>query len=806
MLREMRLALRLAARRPLLTGAIVATLAIGIGATTAVFGIVRAVLSQSAPFRQPEGLAILWLSDPSRSQSFVEASYPDFLDWRRDASDIFESLAAMPATNFDATLTGAGDPRQVRGRAVTTNFFDLLRAPPAIGRTFLASDDGPTAGKLVVIGDGLWHELFGGDPGVVGRTLTLDGILHTIVGIMPRTFQFPAGAQYWTPIEAAVPTNAITKRNIGWLLVVGRVRDGVTLDTVRAAMDVIVRRLDRKHWNGEDRRIVVGPLTEHIVGGIRRPLVALFAAVILLLLVGCTNIAGLLLTRSTERRREIAVRTALGASRARLVRQTLIEIMPAALGGAVAALVLSHWIVRFLVSSRGLELPPGVEVATDYAALGIAVGLSLVTTAVCGLAPAIEAAAIGRPSLGERLRETPGAGGGRHAHTRDLLVVAELTLAVVLATGAILLGRSFLALARSDLGFDARGLLTLALPHEGGVEKSRVFWAHTLERVRGLPGVRSAAGVFLRPLWSTVGFDGIYLSEGQTQAEAEANPHVNVEAVTPGYFETMRIRLVSGRDFADGDDERTSGKIIVSESLARRAWPRADALGKRLRMPMGSDSPYHQKWLTVVGVAADVRYREIEAARFDVYLPYRQFNSTLKHLVVRAEGDPAALVASIDAAIRAINPAQPIDDVQTMGAIVDRALRTRRVTAQIFVGLAATALLVALLGVHAMMAYSVTLVRRELAVRLALGAEPRRIRRAILGRGLRLAGLAIVLGLGAALLLGRGVAGLLYEVPPTDVPTLFMAAVAIAAVGLAGCYIPALRASRTDPIAALRHE
>jgi predicted permease len=784
----------------------VATLALGIGATTAMFGIVRAVLSQSAPFRDAERLAILWLSDPARSQSFVEVSYPDFLDWRRDASGIFESLAAMPPVNFEATLSGAGEPRQVRGRAVTTNFFDVLGASPAIGRTFHMSEEPRGAPKVVVLGHGLWQELFGGDPTAVGRTLTLDGNVHTIVGIMPRAFQYPSGAQYWIPIEPAVPSNAITGRNVGWLTVVGRLRDGATFDAARAAMDVVVRRFDRKHWNEEDRRIVVGSLTEHILGGIRRPLVALFAAVILLLLVGCTNIAGLLLARSTERRRAIAVRTALGASRVRLARQTLIEIMPVALGGAAAGFVLSHWIVRFLVSGRGLDLPPGVEVATDYGALGIAVALSLVTAAVCALAPAVDAAAIGRPSLGERLRETPGAGGGRHGRARDVLLVAELTLAIVLAAGAMLLGRSFLALAGSDFGFDARRVLTLEVPQDRSVEQAHLFYARALERIRALPGVQSAAGVFLRPLWSTVGFDGTYLAEGQRDADSETNPHVNVEGVTPGYFETMRIRLVSGRDFTDADDERTSGRIVISQSLARRAWPDTDALGKRLRMPMGSDSPYHQQWLTVVGVAADVRYREIEAARFDLYLPYRQFNARLKHIVVRADGDPVALVSSIKGVIRAIDPAQPIDDVQTMGAIVDRALRTRRVTAQIFVALAATALLVALLGVHAMMAYSVTLVRRELAVRLALGAEPRRIRRMILGRGLRLAGLAIVPGLGAALLLGRGVAALLYEVAPADLPTLLAAAAAVAMVGLAGCYVPALRASRTDPIAALRQD
>jgi putative ABC transport system permease protein len=808
MLRELTLALRLAARRPLLSGAIIATLTLGIGSTTALVAVVRAAILRAAPFPDADRLVVMWLRDQARDQPFVEVSYPDFLDWRRDGAHLFEGLAAMPPVNFPATLSTAAEPRQIHGRAVSASFFDLLDVPPALGRTFMDAEDRPGGGKVIVISHALWRDLLGSDAAVVGKPLTLNGEPRTILGVMPPRFAYPAGAQFWMPIEPAVPTAAIQERNVNWLLVVGRRREGVAPEAARAAMDGIVRRLDRQYFNKEDRRIVIEPLVDQIVGGIRRPLLALLAAVVLLLLIGLANVGGLLLTRATERRREMAVRTALGASRWRLARQTLVEALPLALAGAAAGLLLSGWIVTFLASGRGLELPPGVSVTVDRYALAVAVGLAIASAALCAVAPALEAAGFRRRSLADRLRDT--AGGLRHDGAQSGLAVAEIALAVVLVAGALLLFRSFTTLARSDFGFDASRLLALEvpLPDDGPrqvrLERAREFYAAALERIRALPGVRAAAGVFLRPLWSTIGFDGIFTAEGQTEAEAQNNPHLNVEGVTPGYFATMGTRLLRGRDFTESDDERVDGRIIVSESMARRTWPGADPMGKRLRMPWGTASRYHQQWMTVIGVVADARYREIEAARLDLFMSYRQFPTPLKHVVVRTDGDPAALAPSVRAAIRSINPVQLIDDVRPMQEIVDAALQTRRITAEIVAALASTAFVLALLGVHAMMAYRVSLRRREIGIRVAIGATHGQLMRDVLGRGTRLGLIGATLGLIAAAAGAQGLQQLLYGVTTTDPVSFGSAAGLVLAATLLGSYLPARRAARVDPLQALR--
>ncbi|MGH9312147.1 MAG: ABC transporter permease [Vicinamibacterales bacterium] len=806
MLRDLKLALRLAARRPLLSSAIVATLALGIGATTATLSVVRAVLLEPLPVRAQDRLAIIWETDVTRGVPFVEVSYPDFVDWQRQA-EVFDGLAAMSAVNMAPTLTGFGEPRRLPGRPVSASFFEVLGSAPALGRALHASDNRAGAEKVAVISDGVWRTLFGADPTAIGKRLTLDAEPHTIVGIMPAGFDYPDGAEFWTPIVTSVPSAAGEGRHVGWLLVVSRLKPGVTLEQARTALDAIVMQLDRQHWSKTDRRVVLQPLADQVLGRIRRPLLALAAAALLVLLLGCVNIAGLLLARAVERRREMALRTALGGSPARLARQIFLETLPLAVAGGALGLAVANGLLAFFSSARGLELPRPVELSIDPAAMTIAVVLSIGAAAFCCTAAALDAAIARRRAIVDRLKPSPGAGDTpRQRRARDGLVVAEMALALVLLGGAMLVGRSFLALSRADIGYDASRLLTLEVPPRAEeLAQARLFYDRLVERVRALPGVDAAAGVFLRPLWGTIGFDFPYTLEGQTPAEAQANPFVNFEGVTPGYFETMGARLVAGRDFTAQDDERAAGAVIVSESFARRAWPGTSALGRRLKVPLPG-SPLDKQWLIVVGVAADMRYREIEHARLDLYMSHGQFPSTLKHLVVKADGDPATLAASVRAAIRAMDPAQHVDDVRTMGSIVDAALRTRRVSAQIFVALAAAALLLALLGVHAMMAHAVTLVRRELAVRLALGAEPGRVRREILGRGVRLALAALVPGLAASVVVGRSVASLLYGVAPTDLPTLGAAAAVIAAVGLAGCYLPALRASRTDPIAALRHE
>jgi putative ABC transport system permease protein len=484
------------------------------------------------------------------------------------------------------------------------------------------------------------------------------------------------------------------------------------------------------------------------------------------------------------------------------------------------------WILALARSVPGLPMTRIAGLELGLPLIAGALVLSLLAAALCALAPALAARRSARRSPADRLRgHGAGAIPGRGA--RDFLVAAEMALAVVVVAGALLLGRSMAALYAADLGFEARGLLTLDVPIQSKyqtLDEWRVFFERTIERVETIPGVESAAGVYLRPLWGLVGFDGSYVAEGQSDVEARRNPHVNLEGITPGYFDTMGIRLLAGRDVSDADDLDSPGVVVISESMARRAWPgvrdASAALGRRLKMSLGEGATFHHQWLTVAGVVADTRYREIEAARLDVYQPVRQFESgPLRHLVVRASAEggaatargagpeaAAALAPAVRAVIREIDATQPIDDVRTMDAIVADAVATRRLAWRLFTALAALALGLAAIGVHGLMAQRVATLRREIGVRMALGARRADVVRDVLGRALVLAGAGGAIGLVAALLLARTVESMLYEVPATDPLSFAAAAAALVTLALAGAYVPARRAGRVDPSVVLREE
>jgi putative ABC transport system permease protein len=796
---------RLAYLQPSLSAVIVCTLALGIGSATALYSVIQAVLLRPFPFRDQHQLVLLWQTDVVRNHPFVEISYADFRDWRT-RTEPFESMAAMSSVNFATTLTGIGEPRQLQVRAVSAPFFDVMGSPPALGRTFVPDDHHSGAAKVVVIGYSAWQELFGSDPGVIGRSIVLDGDAHTVVGVMPADFGYPEGAEMWTPVEAAVPTEALENRHLYWMVAVGRMRPGVDAETAAAALNVTIGALASEHApkGTNPFRAVVRPLIDEVLGTTRHALLLLLGAVGAVLFIACANVANLLLSRSVDRRREIATRLVLGASRGRLARQLIGEVLPLACAGGVSAVVVAWWALESLVRIAGAELPRADEIRLDSGALGVATALSLGSGLICALAPLVQSREV---VIGSALRDDLRAGTGRlQRRMRDALVTAEIALALVLIVGAALLIASFVSLQSQDLGFKPARVLVVEVPLSSPkyekVEQARLFQHQLVERFRGLPGVEAASAVLLRPLWSQVGYDWHYTLEGQSKEDAEKNPLVNLESSMPGYFSTMGIRLVSGRDFTEQDDENGAGVIIVSEGFARSAWPGQEPVGRRLMMNVPG-SRFDDQWLTVVGIVGDARYREIEAARMDVYQPYGQFDGLMKHLIIRSSGDPAPIPSAVRQVVHETDPAQPVD-IRTMDEIVSVALGRWRLNARLFGTLALLALLLAAVGTYSVMNYAVSRRTQEIGVRVALGAGRTQITRLVLADGLRLALCGVAVGTLVALAAAGLLQHLLIGVGPRHPSAFIGAAVLLLGVALVACLLPARRASSLDPMAAMR--
>jgi putative ABC transport system permease protein len=803
---DLRYAVRSLWRRPRFTAVAVAVLAIGIGASTAVFSVVDAVMLRPLPFADAGRLVAVWQRSPDNSVPFIEVSYPDYLDWRRQAR-AFESMAIIPSVNQGFMLAG-DEPAQVQGRLVSGNFFDVLGAHALLGRTLRPDDDRPDASRVAVLGYGLWQRRFGADPAVVGRKVVVDGTPLEVVGVMPPAFRYPPKAELWTPVVPAIPS-VVTNRGVYWAIVVGRLAPGARLTEARAELDAIVARLAKANPDAAATASVVTPFAEHLLGPARTALVVLLTAVLLVLLVACANVSALLLARAADRQREIAVRVALGASRGRLVRQLLAESALIALAGAAGGVVIARWSLDALVSLVPADVPRLPDAAIDARVLAFAAALAAAAALVSGLAPALLAS---RPSLTDALESgarTAGAGGAPR-RLRGLLVGAEAAVALVLLSGAGLMGRTFHNLRQVDLGYDPRRLLTLeiASPH-GKYETpaaSRALQRTLLERIDRLPGVESSAGVLLRPLWGQVGMDWIFAVEGQSEADARRNPHLNLEAVTPGYFRTMRIPVRRGRTFDDADADGAPGVVVVGESFARRYWPGRDPIGQRLKIPLSEAPRYNWTWLTVVGVVGDARYRELQASRLDLYLSYLQSPYGPKHLVVRTAGDPLALAPAVRAVVRDVDRDLLAEDMTSMESLVDAALGAPRFGMQLLSAFALAALALAALGTYGVMAFLVGRRTREIGVRMALGARSTDVLRLVFGQGMRPVLVGVAAGVAGSLALGRGLSALLFGVAGHDAATLAGAAAVLAAVAAAACYFPARRAARLDPAAALRRE
>jgi len=797
-------AVRRLARRPLLTLIAIATLAVGIGGAVAIFSVAHAVILRPLPYAQPDRLVLVWQSDLRRGQPFVEMSYPTFRDWRA-RNTVFEDLAGLPSTNQSWTLRGRGEPVQLVGRLVSSNFFSVLGVPPALGRAFVAEDDRRGAARVVVLGHALWRDRFGADPLAVGSSVVLDREPFTVVGVMPEGFAHPAGAQLWTPLVPGVSELA-EQPGVWWMSALGRLKPGVSLEQARRDMAALATAYNRETYKAEGITAVVTPLAEAVFGLTRPALLALLGGVGLVLLVACANVAALQLVQVSERAPEMALRTALGASHAQLARGVVTEsLVLGFLGGGLGVLGAFAG-VPLLVALSPQDVPRLGDAALDATALGFALVATLLTVGATAVAPVL---AVRFRSFREALQ------GGSHtlasgrSRLRATLVVAEVGLALTLLVGAGLLVRSFAALSDVPLGFDAAHVLAVeAGPSEDRYPQAvqhRRYTDELVARVRALPGVEAAAAVTLRPLWGTVGMDWPFSVEGQSPKDAERNPLVNFETVTPDYFRVMGIPLKHGRAFDGRDREGQPGVVVVSEALAERYWPGQDPIGKRLKIPL-PPTEYHQAWLTVVGVAGDARYRELRATRVDLYMPHRQSDHRPHHLVVRARGDVTGLPAALQRVVRELDPEQPAPEVVAMTDAVSAALGGPRFAARVFSAFALVALLLAGLGLYGLIAYSVGRRTHEIGVRVALGARPKDVARLVLGEGLRLALVGLALGLTASLAGARLLSNLLFGVGPTDALTLAVASALLIAIAALASALPARRALRVQPAVALRQE
>jgi putative ABC transport system permease protein len=808
LLKDVRYAVRTLSRQPGFAAVAVVTLALGIGANTAIFSVIDAALLRSLPYREPGRLVHLWESKRSRDFERREASYPDFLDWRAQSTEVFEGLAGY--TGRPVTLADAGEATRAPGAAVTANFFDLLGVKAALGRTFVEGEDGLEGKRVAVLSHGLWQRRFGGDPATVGREVALDGQAYTVVGVLPANFNFAllGGTDVWTPL-APSPQMA-SRRFQHWLKVVGRLRPGVTLEGAQAHLATVASRVERDDpaaHAGVGLRAV--PLQEEVVGSVRPVLFVLLGAVGFVLLIACTNVANLLLARSAGRQKEVAIRAALGASRWRVVRQLLTESVLLSLAGGAAGLVLALWgvdaLVALIPASQLMQMPYLQSLSLSRDVLLFAVGLSLLTGVLFGLTPALSAS---RTDLQSALKE-----GGRSSvsrgsrRLRDLLVVAEMALALVLLVGAGLLLKSLVTMLRVDPGFDTRGLLTLrvALPpsrYKGDGQAAR-FYDEVLRRAGSVPGVRGAALTSNLPLGNEGGTATAQIV-GRSTPISEMT-EANVRTVSANYFEVLGIPLVRGRAFDGRDDAKAPPVLLVNKTYAERVFPGEDPVGRRAKFTFTGDTQFE-----IVGVVGDENVTSLDARTTPViYTHMPQDSDSAAALVIRTDAaDPLTLAAAVRGEVRALDPEVPVYAVQTLEQMVagSRATFVRRYPAYLTGVFACVALLLALVGIYGVVSYAVAQRTHELAVRVALGARTSDVLRLVLGHGLLLALGGIALGAVGALALTRLISGLLFGVSAADPAVYGLVSLLLAAVALLACLVPARRATKVDPMVALRYE
>jgi len=805
LLKDISYGVRTLIKSPGFTVVAVIALTLGIGANTAIFSVVNSVLLRPLPYSDPSRLMQLWEASASRGRTEMPASYPNFADWR-DQNHVFEQVVAY--TDWSFNLTGSGEPERIRSAIVSPAFFSILGINPIRGRVFLSGEDEKGRDLVVVISESLWQRRFNSDPNIVGRSLNLDDKSFTVVGVISRGVQAPLMSdeiELWAPVSLA---SGATNRDGHYLSVIARLKPDTTQRQAQADMDTIAGRLEQQYpESNKGLSVRVVSLGEQIVGNFRTSLLVMFGAVVFVLLIAGANVANMLLARAAARQKEMAIRTALGAGRWRIVRQLLTESMLLSLISAILGWLVAVWGIDLLVTLGPADLPRVKEVNIDLRVLGFTLAVSVLTGVLFGLLPALQAS---RPNLNERLKE-----GGRSATSglnrqrlRSFLVISEIALSLVLLVVAGLLIRSFQRLQAVNPGFNPSNVLTMQLDLSRTKYKTGAqviaFHDQLLERLKQLPGVQYASARTSVPIASDASYAYLRFNlEGRT-ADASDPPVAYYNGVSPDYFQTMMVPLLKGRGFSDRDVRGSPNVVIVNDFLARRYFSDGDAIGKRITL---EDNPKEEDWVTIVGIVSDTKPRELRSEPVaELYMPYKQQPERGMSLMIRYRDGGTGVAAAIRNEVLALDKDQPVYSIRTLDSVLSESVATPRFRTLLLGVFAGVALVLAGVGIYGVISYAVSQRTHEIGIRMALGAQAADVLTLVIKGGMTLALIGVAVGLAGAFALTRLLATLLFSVRPTDLVTFATVSVGLIVVALFACFIPARKATKVDPLVALRYE
>ncbi len=805
--RDIRFGVRMLASKPVITFIAVIALALGIGASTAIFSVVNTVLLRALPYPNGPRLVTVWEQNRPRSRERNVISPANFFDWR-EQNHVFENMSAFYASPYN--LTGLGDPQEVTGMASSSNLFDVLGSRPLLGRTFIEEDGVKGKDNVAVLSYGFWQKHFGGDLNVVGKTFSLDGKVQTVIGVMPEGFDFfvkenafvKKAPEFWVPIAFSQNSRVRVGR---FMSAIGVLKPGVTIEQARSEMNALGVRLEQQYPDfNKGWGITLVPLHEQFSGDLKPALIILLGAVGFVLLIACANVANLLLARSVARQKEFAIRAALGAGRARIIRQLLTESLLLALAGCLIGLLLTRWGIDALLAISPRDLLSMTTVNIDKRVLGFALAISFLTSLIFGLLPAWESS---RPKTNEALKEgSRGTTGGRSHRALNWFVVAQVALSLMLLIGSGLMIKSLKRLQSVDPGFDSANVLTVAvsLPRANYPEaqKKMDFFQKLLARVRHLPGVNTA-GVGSGPPFTGIPAATDFIIEGRPDVSPTDRPVTDVRVIDQDYFRTLAIPLRKGRNFTDREVEKESHVVIINEALARQNFPNEDPLGKRLTIDMKEKNEPCE----IVGVVGDVKSKALDQpTRSMVYWPQAELPNMPLTLVIKTSADPVAMSGAIQREVLALDKDQPISEVHSMQSLMADSISRSRFATLLLSIFAAVAFVLASVGIYGVMSYSVTQRTNEIGIRIALGASGNNVVALVLKRGLILAGSGVLLGLIGSLALTRLLTNLLFGVSATDPATFAVVSISLTIVALFATYLPARRATKVDPLEALRYE